>query len=74
MAENIITSNLENLSITNVQTNKICHLCLGEFSSVPELHKHIDNDHDFGHPTMSWNSSDSKSDSSPNSKQQQTKK
>ena len=57
MAQNIITSNLENLNISNV-TNKICHMCLREFSSAPELHKHIDNDHDFRHPTKCFIYSD----------------
>ena len=55
MAQNIMTSNLEKFNISN-GTNKLCHLCMGEFSSVPALHEHIDNDHDFRHPTT-WSQS-----------------
>ena len=41
--------NLEFVKIINV-TNKHCHMCCKEFSSVSELHVHINNDHDFRHP------------------------
>jgi len=69
MAQNGITSNLENLDLSNA-TNKQCHMCLREFSSVPELHEHIDIDHDFRHPvTTNHMCSDSKTDSSQNSEQ-----
>ena len=36
--------NLEFVKIINV-TNKHCHMCCEEFSSVSELHVHINNDH-----------------------------
>ena len=75
MAQNVITPNLGNLNISNV-TNKQCHMCLKEFSSVPELHEHIDNDHDFRHPLVGSQSnfiSDSQTGSSQNSKQQPKK-
>ena len=75
MAQNVITPNLGNLNISNV-TNKQCHMCLKEFSSVPELHEHIDNDHDFRHPLVGGQSnsiSDSQAGSSQNSKQQPKK-
>ena len=76
MTQNIIFSNLD-LNISNV-TNKTCHLCLREFSSAPELHHHIDNDHDFRHPTK-WSKSsdfmcsDSNMDSFQNSQQKPKK-
>ena len=49
MAQVYTATNLEFLKISN-GTNKNCHMCPKEFLSVPELHEHIDKDHELMHP------------------------
>lgn len=45
---NFVTKSAEDLEIAN---QKPCHMCLKEFTSMPDLHRHIETDHDMKHPT-----------------------